>query len=112
MWKAINKVLHKNSNHTVTQTIIFNGAEFKTPLQILEAFNKYFTTVGPKLAEKVISQPLDDPLRYLGNEINNARLKLETVSVANVESAIGALNKSKSPGADRIPVEILKMLYT
>ena len=37
-------------------------------MQISEAFNKHFTTVGPKLAEKVDSQPLDDPLRYLGNE--------------------------------------------
>ena len=52
-------------------------------------FNKYFTTLSreswPKLAEKVISQPLGDPLRYLGNEINNARFKLETVSVGYVE---------------------------
>ena len=68
MWKTKNKVLHNNSNHTVTQNIIFKGTEFKTPLQISEAFNKHFTTVGPKLAEKIISQPLDDPLRYLGNE--------------------------------------------
>ena len=106
--KPLNKVLHKSSNHTVTQNIIFKGAEFKTPLQISEAFNKHFTTFGPKLAEKVISQPLDDPLRYLGDEINNARFKLETVSVGYVERATGALNKSKSPGATRIPVEILK----
>ena len=48
------------------------------------------------------------PLRYLGNEINNARFKLETVSVGYMERAIRALNNSKSPGADRIPVEILK----
>ena len=46
MWKTINKVLHNNSNHTVTQNIIFEGTEIKTPLQISEAFNKYFTTVG------------------------------------------------------------------
>ena len=73
MWKKINKVLHNISNPTVTQNIIFEGTEFKTPLQISEAFNKHFTTVGPKLAEKVFSQPFDDPLMYLGNEINNPR---------------------------------------
>ena len=44
----------------------------------------------------------------MGNKINNARFKLETVSVGYVERATRALNKSKSPGADRIPVEILK----
>ena len=108
IWKAINKFLHKNSNHTVTQKIIFKSTELKTLLQISEAFNKHFTTAGPKLAEKVISQPLDDPLRYLGNEINNARFKLEVVSVEYVERAIRALNKCKSPGADRTPFKILK----
>ena len=30
MWKTINKVLHKNSNHTVTQNIIFEGTELKS----------------------------------------------------------------------------------
>ena len=77
-------------------------------MQISEAFNKHFTTVGPKLAEKIDSQPLDDPLRYLGNEVNNAIFKLQTVTVGYVERAIRALNKSKAPVADRIPVKILK----
>ena len=49
MWKTINKVLHKNSNHTVTPNIIFEGTEF--------------TTAGPKLAEKIEIQPSDDPLK-------------------------------------------------
>ena len=74
----------------------------------MEAFNKKFTTVGPKLADKVISQPSDDPLSYIGIEINNTRFKLETVSVGYVERVIKALNMSKSAGADRIPVKILK----
>ena len=30
MWKTINKVLHKNSNHTVTQNNIFEGTELKS----------------------------------------------------------------------------------
>ena len=68
MWKTINKVLHKNSNHTVTQNIIFEGTELKSPSQISEAFNKHFTTVGPKLAEKIEIQPFDDPLKYLGDK--------------------------------------------
>ena len=108
MWKTINKVLHKNSNHMVTLKIIFKGTEIKSSLQISKAFNKHFTTVGPKLAEKVISQPSDDPLSYIGNQVNNTRFKLETVSVEYVERATKALNKSQSPGADRIPVKMLK----
>ena len=77
----------------VTQKIIFKGTEIKSFLKISEAFNKHFTTVEPKLSERIISKPSDDPLNYLGTEINSARFKLLTVSVGYVECAITALNK-------------------
>ena len=108
MWKTINNVLHKNSNHTVTQNIIFEGTELKSPSQLSEAFSKHFTTVGPKLAEKIEIQPSDDLLEYLGDKTGGTKFKLQPVSVGYVERAIKALNNSKSPGADRIPVKILK----
>ena len=106
--KTINKVLHKNSNHTVTRDIIFEGAELKSSSQISEAFNKHFTTVGPKLAQKIKSKPSNDPLKYLEHKANSTKFKLQPVSVGYVERAIRALIDSKSPGADRIPVKILK----
>ena len=108
MWKTINKVLHRNSNHTVAQNIIFEGTKLKSPSQILEAFNKHFTTVGPKLAEKIEIQPSDDPLKYLGDKTGGTKFKLQPVGVGYVYRAIKALNNSKSPFADRIPVKILK----
>ena len=109
MWKTINKVSHKDSNHTVTQNIIFfEGTELKSASQISEAFNKHFTTVGPKLAEKIETQPSDDPLKYLGDKTGGTKFKLQPVNVGYVERAIKALDNSKSPGADRIPVKILK----
>eukprot|EP00794_Sanderia_malayensis_P018507 gene18507-20366_t len=85
MWKTINKVLHKNSNQTVTQSIIFEGTELKAPLQISEAFNKHFTPVGPKLAEKITSQPTDDPLKYLGSKATGTKFTLQPVSVGGVQ---------------------------
>ena len=69
---------------------------------------KILRNFGPRLAENIISHPSDDPLNYLENEINNAGFKLQTVSVGYVERAIRALNESKSPGTDRIPVNMLK----
>ena len=108
MWKTINKVLHNNSNDTVTRSTIFEGTELKSSSQISEAFNKHFTTVGPKLAGKIQSQPSEDPLKYLGNRAKGTKFKLQTVSVGYVERAIKALNTSKAPGADRNPVKTLK----
>ena len=90
----------------VTQKIIFRSRELKSSLQISEAFNKHFTTDGPKLAEIIVSHPSDDPLNYLENEVNNARFTLQTVSVEYVELDTRALNKSSC--ADRIPVQIPK----
>ena len=75
MWKTINKVLHKNSNHTITQNFTFEGTELKSYSQISEAFNKHFITVGPKLAEKIKSQPSDDPLKYLRNKASGTKFK-------------------------------------
>ena len=98
--KTINKVLHKNSNHMVTQSTAFEGTELKSSLQISESFNKHFTTVGSKLAEKIISQPSENLLKYLGNEINDTKFNLHTVSGGHVECTVRALNDSKSPGAD------------
>ena len=106
MWKKINKVLHNNSNDTVTRSTIFEGTELKSSSQISEAFSKHFTTVGPKLAGKIQSQPSEDPLKYLGNRAKGTKFKLQTVSVGCV--AIKALNTSKAPGADRNPVKTLK----
>ena len=85
MWKTINKVLHNNSNNTVTQSILFEGIELKSSSQISEAFNKHFTTVGPKLAGKIESRPSDDPLKYLAKKASGAKFGLQTVSVGYVD---------------------------
>ena len=87
---------------------MFEGKELKSASQISEAFNKHFTTVGPKLAEKIEIQPSDDPLKYLGDKTGGTKFKLQPVNVGYVERAIKALDNSKSPGTDRIPVKILK----
>ena len=60
------------------------------------------------MAEKIEVQPSDDPLKYLGNKTGGTKFKLQPVSLGYVERAIKTLNNSKSPGADRIPVKILK----
>ena len=83
--------------------IIFEGTELKSPSQISESFNKHFTMIGPKLAEKIEVQPSDDPQKYLGDKTGGTKFKLHPVSLGYVERAIKALNNSKSPGAERIP---------
>ena len=72
-------------------------------MQISEAFNKHFATVGPKLAGKIESQPYDDSLTYLGNIDSGTKFKLQPVSGGYVGRAIKAMNNSKAPGAAEYP---------
>ena len=61
-----------------------------------------------RLIKPTFNWPSDDPLKYLGDKTGGTKFKLQPVSLGYVEPTIKALNNSKSPGADRIPVKILK----
>ena len=53
MWKIINKVLDKHSNHSPPLSIIHKGQRVEKPDEISEAFNRHFISIGPKLAENI-----------------------------------------------------------
>ena len=53
MWKTINKVLNKNRCSTTPSCVMYEGQLFEEKKKIAEAFNNHFTTIGPKLAEKI-----------------------------------------------------------
>ena len=53
MWKIINKILDKRSNYSPPLLIIHEGQRVEKPAEIAEAFNRHFTSIGPKLAEKL-----------------------------------------------------------
>ena len=67
MWKMINKVLNKNQHSTTPKFVMFEGQSIDKPNEIAEAFNNHFTTIGPKLADKIENRDSDDPLKYLSN---------------------------------------------
>ena len=66
MWKTINKVLNKSQCSTTPRSVIYEGQLIEKQKGIEEAFNKHFTTIGPKLAEKIVTKESDNPL----NQIN------------------------------------------
>ena len=53
MWKTINKVLNKSQCSTTPRSVIYEGQLIEKQKGIAEAFNNHFTTMGPKLAEKL-----------------------------------------------------------
>ena len=110
MWKIINKILDKRSNYSPPLLIIHEGQRVEKPAEIAEAFNRHFTSIGPKLDKNVETKDCDDPPKYLPSE----RLPVETsfevqrVDPKIIENEINKLKCSKAAGHDKIPVKLVK----
>ena len=68
-WKVINKILKPNSKKKDNFSIEIDGEMNSNPEQIAEEFNKHFSSVAPKLAEKIPSVNVD-PTSYLTRQQN------------------------------------------
>ena len=89
---------------------MYEGQLFGEKKKIAEAFNNHFTTVGPKLAEKIETKESDDPLKYLFDEIPSTvpYFEFHPVTADTIEREINKLKCSKSTGYDKISVKLIK----
>ena len=68
MWKTINKVLNKSQCSTTPRSFKNEGQLIEKQKGIAEACNNNFTTIGPKLAEKIVTKESDNPLKYFADK--------------------------------------------
>ena len=61
----MNKVLNRNQNLPLPPSVTYEGQSIDRPVEILEAFNNNFVTMGPKLAERTKCEESDDQLKYI-----------------------------------------------
>ena len=110
MWKIINKILDKRSNYSPPLLIIHEGQRVEKPAEIAEAFNRHFTSIGPKLAENIETKDCDDPLKYLPSEglPFETSFDFQRVDPKIIENEINKLKCSKAAGHDKIPVKLVK----
>ena len=73
---------------------------------VVEAMNRHFALVGPKLAEKITWKPDDDCLSYITPESNEMTFK--TINETHMHNAIKNLENGKTTGPDKIPTTIIK----
>ena len=78
--------------------------------EIAEEFNNHFTTLGPKLAEKVEAKEQDNPLKYFADEetITTPYFQFQPISSDIIENEINKLKCNKSSGYDKISVQFVK----
>ena len=73
---------------------------------VVEAMNRHFALVGPKLEEKITSKPDDDCLCYITPESNVMTYKI--INETYMHNAIKNLSNGKAANRDKIPNTINK----
>ena len=72
----------------------------------MEAMNRHFALVGPKLAEKITSKPDDGCLCYIAPESNVMAFK--TINETYISNTIRKLKNGKAAVPDKIPATVIK----
>ena len=84
-----------------------NNSKFDQPEQISNAFNSYFTNIGPNLAAKIDSNICFT--RYLKQPCENS-LFFTPTHVYEIIDIVKSLKNTKSSGFDEISVYMLKQI--
>jgi hypothetical protein len=77
-----------------------------SPIEISEAFNNYFSTVGSNLASDIVLTE-NGPEYYL--KPTNSMFSLKTPSFDTVYKLLTKIGEKKSVGLDKIPSKLLKI---
>ena len=102
-WKTINSLLHnKTKTADFPSEIKTDGIIADDPTEIANCLNKYFCTIGEKLAQNVQTNNDLNYKKYLKNPVSST-IFLQPTQVSEVYNAIMSLNTNKSPGFDNIP---------
>ena len=107
MWRTINKVLDRDSSKVPVTSLNCEGKLLTNDREIANAFNEHFISVGPKLAEEIITEPNDDPLSQISG-INSKILNFKIIDIQYILRALKELKNGKASGPDRIPVGLVK----
>ena len=76
MWKAVNKVLNRDTSPVGISGLDTEGRKLTKEKDIAEALNQHFATVPQKSAEKLESKNVDDPLIKINAQTKNLEFKL------------------------------------
>ena len=104
-WKILRQIIGiGKSKVSNSHNFCINGNSVNNSLEIANAFNDFFTTIGPLLANKIPTSTIN-PLSYVKNVPNS--IVIEDVSEQEVYDIIKSLSNS-SAGWDEFPISIAK----
>ena len=106
-WKTINDLLGRSSNETIVNELKINDSKITSNEEITNAFNEYFTNIGPSLANSI-----DESNTSFKTFVKSAESKMDRfrlVSVGKVVKLLKGLSNCKAAGLDKISGKILKV---
>ena len=103
-WRLIKAVINKSKSQTQCYSLIVNGQESCDPRTVAEAFNTFFTNIGPSLAS-TIPTTNRNPLSYFPAYAHS--LFVAPTTELEISNLIKSL-KNTAAGSDGIPSHILK----
>jgi hypothetical protein len=106
-WNLINELSSRHCNKSSNITEINIGeAIINTPVNIAEALNNHFSSVGENLASEIPNSAAE-PEEYLEPAEHSFCIRPPTVDM--VYMLLSIINERKAPGLDNIPNKLIKI---
>lgn len=109
-WKNINHILNRFDNKSdFPNYFLVNGTQISDPVEIANQFNKYFTSIGPELANKIGLIEGKSYMDYLDIPVCS-QFSFKPVKKDDIINIIGNLKTKTSRGIDLISNKMLKVI--
>ena len=105
-WQIINELSSRNFVETSVKQLNVNEQSVTAPAEIAHEFNRYFATIGPKLASDIPSSDGNSYLNYLTS--TDKEFQFRPTSTNEVFSLLNKLKKSKAVGLDKISSRLIR----
>jgi len=107
-WENINTILNKKSNkHSFPQVFKDENNEYKTPAEIANGFNKYFTNIGPSLAAKIPPKQKTAAQLLPATSIPNSMF-LTPATPNEILNIVNHMKPKTSSGQDNLSPKLIK----
>ena len=104
-WSIINETLHRKKKKSLPCVFSHNGRLLKEPIEIANAFSRYFIDIGPSLANQIHTH--HNYKEYVHNPSKN-QIALQPIEEFKVIQVIDRLKKKSSKGIDGISNNLIK----
>ena len=107
VWKTINDLLSRSPSDTSVSELKVNGSNITFTEEIANAFNEYFTDIGPNLANSIHDS--DALFEQFVKPAESKFSRFQLVSESKVVKLLNGLSNRKAAGLDKISGKILKI---